>query len=284
MKDEERLNPKTIEKENLIRTYGVEIDEYLKNLEKKHQIKPEFLKRHSIEPVYRAKMIDWMAEVMGAFKLSDQTFFMAVNLMDRYFNNCQRSIKLDELHLIGITSMFTASKYEDVRPLIMRVVVKKIAHDKYSSDQIMEKELDMLRSIGFRVSAPTVMDFLEKYIDAIGPKCKNQKFVQKMGIYLAKQASFQYPLAHMLPSEMAAACTYVAIKIYEQMTKESVLNKGVVQDICDQSSMTHENLIPAAKSVLSVAQTFEQLFPGFNNLKNTHVPELNKIIEESQAK
>lgn len=174
MSDEEKLSPRTVEKDNLLRNYGADIDEYLKQLELKHKIEPEFLKKHQIEPIYRAKMLDWMAEVIGAFKLSNQTYFMAVNLMDRYLNNCQRSIKLDELHLIGVTAMFTASKYEDVRPLIMRVVVKKIGHDKFTSDQIMDRELEMLRSIGFRVSAPTVLDFLEKFTDTVGSKCDNK--------------------------------------------------------------------------------------------------------------
>lgn len=44
------------------------------------------MESHKVNGVYRAKMVDWMVEVMTAFKCADQTFFIAVSLMDRYFD------------------------------------------------------------------------------------------------------------------------------------------------------------------------------------------------------
>ena len=38
-----------------------------------------------IKPGNRAKMVDWMIEVTKAFGCSTQTFFLAVDIMDRYF-------------------------------------------------------------------------------------------------------------------------------------------------------------------------------------------------------
>lgn len=49
----------------------------------------EFLKKHSIKLDYRTKMVDWMIEVLTTFSCSDQTLFLAVNLMDRFFKNCE---------------------------------------------------------------------------------------------------------------------------------------------------------------------------------------------------
>lgn len=45
----------------------------------------EFLGKHSISADYRAKMVDWMVEVLTTFKNSEQSLYLAVNLMDRYF-------------------------------------------------------------------------------------------------------------------------------------------------------------------------------------------------------
>lgn len=89
------------------------------------------LKSHKINGVYRAKMVDWMVEVLSAFKCSDQTFFIAVNLMDRYFDALAKQgiiLDLNELHLTGVVCMFMASKYEDVYPLLMKTVFNKIGH------------------------------------------------------------------------------------------------------------------------------------------------------------
>jgi hypothetical protein len=56
----------------------------MKLLESKVQ-QSDFLGRHQISIDYRAKMVDWMVEVLTTFKTSDQTFFLAVNIMDRFF-------------------------------------------------------------------------------------------------------------------------------------------------------------------------------------------------------
>jgi len=37
-------------------------------------------------------MIDWMVEVLQAYKMSDQTFFLAVNLLDRFFKKARKSL------------------------------------------------------------------------------------------------------------------------------------------------------------------------------------------------
>ena len=76
-------------------------------------------------------MVDWMLEVLTTFKNSDQSYFLAVNLMDRYFKKKTEPQPSTELHLTGILSMFIASKYEDIVPLMMKTVINKIGHNKF---------------------------------------------------------------------------------------------------------------------------------------------------------
>ena len=40
------------------------------------------------------------------------------------------------MHLMGVTSMYVASKYEDIQPLKIKMVYEKIAHKKLSMDSI----------------------------------------------------------------------------------------------------------------------------------------------------
>ena len=84
--------------------------------------------KHKITPALRARMIDWMIEVLTNFKCDDQTFFLAVSLIDRYFKNKTEMREISDLHIIGVTCMFIASKYEDIYPLKMKMVYEKIAH------------------------------------------------------------------------------------------------------------------------------------------------------------
>lgn len=143
--------------------------------------------------------------------------------MDRYFDalnkgSGQRTIELHELHITGITCMFMASKYEDVYPLLMKTVFNKIAHKKVSVDTIREKEMEILRALGFKVGAfPSSLEFLERYIDSVLAKHADKQFVHLMAIYLAKMALHHENLCTKQSSLIGASSIYVALKICEQM-------------------------------------------------------------------
>ena len=126
------------------------MDSYLKTLESEFLIKDSHLAAHELKASYRAKMIDWMCEVLGvAFKntCSDQTFFLAVSLLDRYIQALEtrsQVFKGSDLHITGIACIFIASKYEDVIPLHMSTVFSKIGHSKLSRESIIAKEQHIL--------------------------------------------------------------------------------------------------------------------------------------------
>lgn len=109
-------------------------------------------------------MVDWMIEVLTNFKCDDQTFFLAVSLMDRYFKVKNETREISDLHVIGVTSMFISSKYEDIYPLKMKMVYEKIAHKKLPIEKIKALEMDILKVINYRIPAPTSLDFLKVYL------------------------------------------------------------------------------------------------------------------------
>jgi hypothetical protein len=47
--------------------------------------KRDIMDGHQINKGFRASMVSWMMNVFKSFDLSDQTFFVAVNIMDRFF-------------------------------------------------------------------------------------------------------------------------------------------------------------------------------------------------------
>lgn len=108
-----------------------------------------------------------MIEVLTNFKCDDQTFFLAVSLMDRYFKGKQERIPITDLHISGVTSMFIASKYEDIIPLKMKMVYEKIAHKKLPMEKIKALEMEILKIIKYRIPAPTSLDFLKVYLKEI---------------------------------------------------------------------------------------------------------------------
>jgi Cyclin, N-terminal domain len=112
-------------------------------------------------------MIDWMIEVLTNFKCDDQTFFLSVSLIDRYFKLKPEIREVSDLHIIGVTCMFIASKYEDIYPLKMKMVYEKIAHKKLPVEKIKTLEMDILKTIKYRIPAPTSLDFLKYYLKQV---------------------------------------------------------------------------------------------------------------------
>ena len=138
------------------------------------------LSRHKITPALRARMIDWMIEVLTNFRCDDQTFFLAVSLQDRFFKNCDQAKEVSDLHVVGVTSMFIASKFEDIYPLKMKTVYEKIAHKKLEIEKIKDLELDIMKSINYKIHAPTVLDFLKVYmVNALGIEILNKTDTKK---------------------------------------------------------------------------------------------------------
>jgi hypothetical protein len=56
------------------------------------------LKKHTISPNLRSKMIDWMIEVLCSYKCKNQSFFLACSYMDRFFATTEKHFEPTELH------------------------------------------------------------------------------------------------------------------------------------------------------------------------------------------
>jgi hypothetical protein len=66
-------------------------------------------------------MVDWMINVFREIKdFSIKTLFLSVAILDSFLEETQKqkiSIEDDLLYLLGLGSIFIASKYEEVNPL-----------------------------------------------------------------------------------------------------------------------------------------------------------------------
>jgi hypothetical protein len=54
----------------------------------------DYLKVHKqILPCHRAKMVDWLIEIQMNFGCSDEAYFLAIDLMDRYFEATSQELQ-----------------------------------------------------------------------------------------------------------------------------------------------------------------------------------------------
>eukprot|EP00347_Sterkiella_histriomuscorum_P000719 403374769 len=118
-------------------------------------IQPDYLPYHSIKPINRMKMIDWMIQVFRVLKRSSpQTFFLAVTLMDRFFlkkQELKEPLDSIELHETGLVCIHISSKFEDVIPIYMTQILNDAAHKKFTRDQILIREKQILSTLDFNI-------------------------------------------------------------------------------------------------------------------------------------
>ncbi len=173
--------------------------------------------------------------------------------------------------------MFIASKFEDIHPLKMKMVHEKIAHRKISVEKIKAMELEFLKVINYKIAAPSVLDFIKLYLRSVlkieyieNDSSDREALIYKMSIYLGKMAVHDYDLCGKVPSLVAIGCFYVALKICEQLSKESFITAELVQRIVEVSQHEEADTMAVSKQVLHLAQNFDKLLPGLENLKKTH--------------
>ena len=65
-----------------------------------------------INPSMRAILVDWLVDVHNKFELSPETFYLTINIIDRFL--ATKIVPRRELQLVGIGAMLIASKYEEI--------------------------------------------------------------------------------------------------------------------------------------------------------------------------
>ena len=123
-----------------------------------------FLKRHNISPNSRTKMVGWMMEIFASYSSEPLSFFLAVEIMDNYLQKTKKKLNEKDLHLLGLVSMYLSSKMEDIIPLRMIHIKKKIGHEKFTEEQILMMERDILSLFDWDIVFITTYDAVKIFL------------------------------------------------------------------------------------------------------------------------
>lgn len=124
---------------------------------------PLLLTRHPVlQARMRAILLDWLNEVTDVYKLHRETFYLAIDFVDRFLS-AEQDVPKQELQLIGITCLFIAAKIEEIYP-------PKLSEFSYVTDgacedeDILNKELVILKSLNWDLTPMTVNAWLSVYL------------------------------------------------------------------------------------------------------------------------
>jgi hypothetical protein len=148
------------EKAYKLEKYGKEMLEW--NRENMSYFPPisVILGKHSLTPEARKLMVDWMLEVFTVYECEPRTFELAVNIMDCYIYKTERKLEDDNIYLIGLASIYIASKMEEKVPMRLYHVVNYIGKNEFANKEIIEMEKEILMTIDFNFLSADTYDYL----------------------------------------------------------------------------------------------------------------------------
>ena len=291
------------ESDNLLLKYGEETYFFNKTLEKEVFTIPEtFLQNHKITSIVRTRMIDWMIEVCSIINYMDETFFLSVNVLDIFLQKTKKVYSNNDIHLIGMTSIFTSSKFQEIYPQSLKIFAHRVGHDMFTLEQIKEMETQILTEIGMEVLVSTsIYDFLKTYFydfyynnkTVIEKNCDMKIFKDVMftAKYLTKLIlHYEYFYVYQ-DSIKAIGCIITAIKLIGYYLKEkfeekdrNVYNQWIIflikQDGFDKKEM--ENLVGKIYLAFSHYQKSKSINKNLN--KFMKLPFINLINQDKKEK
>uniref|UniRef100_A0A8C8RSL1 Cyclin B2 n=1 Tax=Pelusios castaneus TaxID=367368 RepID=A0A8C8RSL1_9SAUR len=197
------------ENPQLCSDYVKDIYLYLRQLELQQSVRPHYLNGKEINGRMRAILVDWLVQVHSRFQLLQETLYMCIAVMDRFLQIHPVSRK--KLQLAGVTALLLASKYEEIfSPDVADFVY--ITDNAYTSSQIREMEMMILKELDFDLGRPLPLHFLRRASKA-GEADAEQHTLAK---YLMELTLLDYDMVHYHPSEIAAAALCLSQKVLGQ--------------------------------------------------------------------
>ena len=128
--------------------YSREAYEYLRNVEEAFVIPQDYLESSNITSNMRMILVDWLTQVQHHLKLSQESLYLAVSILDTILH--RRDVDADKLQLLGITALLLATKCEEYYP----AEVEKLLHlteDSYSRSEVVSMERVIIQILDFKV-------------------------------------------------------------------------------------------------------------------------------------
>ena len=246
-KDPQYLNEYT---EDILESLLMEENYFLK----KKYINPHYLENADSEltPEMRTVAVDWLVLIHHKiFKFKENTFFLAIQLFDRYLSKLILSVEKTELLLL--TSFTLASKHEEVEYVNMQETLQ-LAQNKFTKEEIINMEYEILNQINFEILAPTMCEYFKVF--ALMLNLKNTKIFQGfyiLNIVLVDFHMLKYPncilalaVIKLINEKIDDDLMELVKRIVKEKKLEQIegfLNNNKINSICKKIKLLYETFL-----------------------------------------
>ena len=290
------------ESDSLLQNYGEESYFYNKLLDKTvYKIPETFLQNHKITSIVRTKMIDWMIEVCSVLDFMDETFFLSVNILDIFLQRTKKIYHNTDIHLIGLTSIFTSSKFQEIYPQSLINFSHKVGHDIFTIVEIKNMETKIMSDVGMEILVSTsIYDFMKTYFydffynnkKVIEKNCdiKMYKDIVITAKYLTKLI-LHYEYFYLYENSMKAiGCIITAIKLMKYFLKDKFQEKDkIVYDqwtlfLMDQDGIDKKNMDNLVSKIYLAFNHYQKSKSISKNLNKFMKLPFDDLIQQAKEK
>ncbi|KAK0204005.1 g2/mitotic-specific cyclin cdc13 [Desarmillaria ectypa] len=189
----------------MVSEYVVEVCQYMKEVEAKTLPDPTYMdQQEELDWSKRAILHDWMLQVHTMYRCVPETFFLYVNIFDRFLS-LRPMVSISRLQLVGISCFFVAAKFEEsIAPSVEDIV--RLAGEQYTVSELLKAEQYVLKTLNWDLSYTGPMTWLRR-----GSKADDLEVTARtIAKYLLEVGCIEWRLVAIPASLVAAASLWLA--------------------------------------------------------------------------
>ncbi|KAI8602476.1 hypothetical protein EDD21DRAFT_413939 [Dissophora ornata] len=157
----------------------------------------------------RPLLVDFLIEIHNHFSLQPETLYLAMNMMDRYLS--KRVVYKKHYQLVGMTSLWISSKYEDSKEKLPSVSqLCKLCSNTYDEAAFITMERHILKTLDYGLGHPTAEAFMKKDLEMSG---EGDQVVRHVAQFLMELTMFQRCFLSFGSSTIATSALFLARSI-----------------------------------------------------------------------
>ena len=236
----------------------------------------------------RSKMIDWKIEIyINLLKeyIDIDVLFKSIQIMDLYTKLQKKKILVNEdIHLLGITSIYLSSKYFSKNLSFFKELIPIVTYNKYDIVDCEKKEKEILKTLNFKISQPTILDLLNQYLNRFFKNIRSNdvKELKNISINFLFMIFIDEKFNNKNIDLVVNACLINAMRYYFSSILDKNCSVKAKTQIYNQEKIVVKSIFVHFKKIVDVLKKetkcvknhlveFEENFRNMNNVKKLFI-------------
>ena len=185
-----------------------------------------------IKDTMRCILIDWIFSLQNKFFFKSNTLFLTINLIDRYIS--QKSILRTKFQLLGVASLFIASKYEEIYIKKLEDFIN-LADGAFNKSEILEMERNIIDLVEFNLDLPLSNNFF----DLLSTVYKFDKKEYYFGYFLLEAFLLDISCCEYKQSQIALATCFIILGLRQMKKINNKEDNNFIKYYCNEYKVNY---------------------------------------------